>query len=528
MRLLIVDDDILTVDVVRNGLPWQQLDISSVETAHSMSSAQKIIRQDTPELILCDIEMPGGSGIELLKWIREREYLCEFIFLTCHESFDFAASAIEYGAIGYITKPFTPEKTIPVITKAVSKISMKMQEQEHRRYSGYWVSNRASIRENFWMELVMRNRFPDDTALVSELTKRDIDLQIESLCRPVLVSATKSQLDAHQRSSFSFSISNMGAELLLENLEVKDYIRYENDTATCVLFLLTQTQDPAFVSSACGRLMEAVRSYLGYAVNCYIGDTAPLRSLYTERERLDELCRNTLVLEGQVIWAFSAVQAGKSAIHSLNGEQYSEWLLQGDQLSIVNHLKQEFAVLTATSGLTKNALECVYQDFLQIVHYVLGQNGIQAHLLLDESSATALGRHAGDSVFDFMKWANYLTGRSIAVLKQTRSANTVVRSAQRYIEEHYSEDISRGDIAASVFLTADHFSRLFYAETGEHINDYINRIRVQKAKEILMRDPCIKIGELAIQTGFGSVSYFSTVFRKVTGQAPNEYRKRIQ
>lgn len=105
MKVLICDDDISTVDVILNHIPWDDLEVDHVLHAYNGLEAKKIISAEKPEIIVSDIGMPLCNGIEVLKYIREIGLKSEFIFLTCYESFEFAREAIRYGATRYITKP---------------------------------------------------------------------------------------------------------------------------------------------------------------------------------------------------------------------------------------------------------------------------------------------------------------------------------------------------------------------------------------------------------------------------------------
>lgn len=79
-------------------------------TAHNIQDAKQLFEHGEPDLMICDIEMPRGSGIELIKWARERQYEGGFIFLTCHESFTFASQAISYDADSYLVKPLDKQE----------------------------------------------------------------------------------------------------------------------------------------------------------------------------------------------------------------------------------------------------------------------------------------------------------------------------------------------------------------------------------------------------------------------------------
>ena len=109
MKILIVDDDLATVDMIEKVCDWNSLDITSVLKAYDGEEAERIIEAETPDIVLCDIGMPKTDGVSVLKWIREKDIRCEFVFLTCYSDFEYAREAVRYGAVDYLTKPFEPE-----------------------------------------------------------------------------------------------------------------------------------------------------------------------------------------------------------------------------------------------------------------------------------------------------------------------------------------------------------------------------------------------------------------------------------
>ena len=99
-----------------------------------------------------------------------------------------------------------------------------------------------------------------------------------------------------------------------------------------------------------------------------------------------------------------------------------------------------------------------------------------------------------------------------------------VGKALRYINENYNENISLETIAASAMVDPSHLSRTFKKETGEGVTDYINRVRIEKAKELLAFTDMLAY-EVAEEVGFKDPAYFSLVFKKTTGSSPKEFRR---
>jgi AraC-like DNA-binding protein len=99
-----------------------------------------------------------------------------------------------------------------------------------------------------------------------------------------------------------------------------------------------------------------------------------------------------------------------------------------------------------------------------------------------------------------------------------------VRQAMAYIHTHYSEPISRTDLARHVALSDDHLTFCFRKELGVTPIAYLNRYRVNQAKQLLA-DPGKSITEVALEVGFSDSGYFSRVFRREVGLSPKAYRQ---
>lgn len=134
MKLLMVNDEILTVETMKTDIPWKQYGIDEVYTAYNVESGKSCIQEKSIDIILCDIEMPGENGLDLLRWIRENEKDIECIFLTCHASFEYAKEAIQLGCQDYLLIPAKYETIGDAVLKVVNRIILK---QETVRYQVY-------------------------------------------------------------------------------------------------------------------------------------------------------------------------------------------------------------------------------------------------------------------------------------------------------------------------------------------------------------------------------------------------------
>ena len=116
-------------------------------------------------------------------------------------------------------------------------------------------------------------------------------------------------------------------------------------------------------------------------------------------------------------------------------------------------------------------------------------------------------------------------GNQMFVQKQTGEPPVISR-AKEFISQHFSEDISSGRVAKELHLSRFYFCKLFKGGTGLTFTAYLARVRIERVKEFL-RNPNLRVSEIAFQTGFQSLTHFNRLFLKLTGESPTEYRNRL-
>ncbi len=109
--------------------------------------------------------------------------------------------------------------------------------------------------------------------------------------------------------------------------------------------------------------------------------------------------------------------------------------------------------------------------------------------------------------------------------KRQDTGNVHVEKAKHYLSDHLTQEIRTGDIAAAVGLSPYHLSRLFKSHTGLTMREYLIQERVEAAKQLLAASDRT-IPQIASLLRFCDQSYFTMVFRKLTGQTPGEYRNK--
>ncbi|MBE6968539.1 MAG: helix-turn-helix transcriptional regulator [Ruminococcaceae bacterium] len=132
-----------------------------------------------------------------------------------------------------------------------------------------------------------------------------------------------------------------------------------------------------------------------------------------------------------------------------------------------------------------------------------------------------------DDSGELRRWFEALCEDFIRAINEKRreSSDYIAATAKKYIEENYADhDLSQQSVSEHLGLSLGYFGHLFYAQTGQRFVDYLNRYRLQKAAEML-RGGSERIMVISEATGFNSVNYFNSLFKKHYGMTPKEYRQ---
>jgi AraC-like DNA-binding protein len=113
------------------------------------------------------------------------------------------------------------------------------------------------------------------------------------------------------------------------------------------------------------------------------------------------------------------------------------------------------------------------------------------------------------------------------VVKHENAEPPVITKAKEFIQEKHAEDLTLSQAARAVNTSTFYFCKLFKKVTGINFTDYLSRVRIEKAKNLLL-NPNLRISEIAFEVGFQSLTHFNRVFKRIVGQAPTQYRTQLR
>lgn len=112
------------------------------------------------------------------------------------------------------------------------------------------------------------------------------------------------------------------------------------------------------------------------------------------------------------------------------------------------------------------------------------------------------------------------------IISDSTASCFIVNNAIKYMEDNYKHKLTLSEVADNIYVSQWHLSKLLNRNMGQNFSEILNNIRIEQAK-LLLKDPSLRIGEIAELVGFMEVAHFSRVFKKTTGISANEYRNKI-
>ena len=525
MRLLIVDDDVPTVETVWDSIAWRNIGISEVEIAHSVAQAKAVIERAPVDIVISDIEMPQGSGLDLLAWIRGRGEETEFILLTCHERFDYAAHAIKLDAAEYLVKPFDPEIMQLSLKRVIAKISEAKRLREKSEYGEWHSKNLRQEQLYFWLSLYSGIVSSGRDAILSEIAARKLPIDTTQQFRLIITKITDYErpLEDIGNDLFFFLLENIHSSLICRSDENDSVVRRVGDTGLWFMTTVPDAPEEELIAR-CEQVTAACAERARVKATCCVGCACAIEELTEKHHQLHRMIQRSAAFYGQAFSESGALGISCGEPMILDLDRLEKWLVERDKMSLLTYIKDVLKIRTDNRTLNERSLFLMKQEILQAVYGYLSESGIQATLLFHEENSMRLSDLAMQSAVDMIRWVNYLLERAYDYEEEVRKASGLIERINAYVHEHYSEQLDRNEIAGAFHLAPEYLAKLYKKKTGVYLKDYIREYRVEQAKRLL-RDKNVLVSDVAGAVGFDNFSYFSTIFRKYVGVTPNEYRR---
>ncbi|MFD2613653.1 response regulator [Paenibacillus gansuensis] len=535
MKVLIVDDEKHVRDAISLLVPWDEYGVDTVLEAEDGEKASEIIDREHPALILTDMLMPIKNGVQLLEWVRNHSPSSKTLVISGHDDFDFVRHTVKYGGMDYLLKPIDPDQLNEAVRKAID--SWK-EDEMNRLQSREQSIEMNKIKPVYW-DKIFSNLITEPRYYysVADAVSRELGLPKEDVqCQAVILSLDT--MDSRVMDKFSshidllyFTLTNICNEIL--RMEGIGYsFRYWNSENEVVLLCWNGLER---LESVLNEINDGFHMTLNGRFDFGIGTVHPFPSGFgaSYKEARQALRSRNLLQKQTRLHTFDGTRGARiSSLHFTDFEENVRTAVRSTQPDrIAAAVSEWIEEVRKLPMITVEQLELWRHEYTVFRSLWLKDlaSSDGAPQTSDAEPAKMIIPMDMQGKLSLDLWREELTQSllylSQLMAKNQQKDNNVIYEIAKYIDGHYHEEITLQDIAGRFFLSREYISRRFKQEMGENLSDYIGRIRIDKAK-LLLLNPNLKISQVSEMIGYKDEKYFSKVFKKMAGISPNEYRKK--
>ena len=529
MNILLVDDDEYIVQALKEKTDWCTLGIESIYTAYNIAQAKELLANLPIQIMVCDIEMPQGSGLELLAWIREQGMDIQTLFLTSYADFSYARRAIELQSLNYYLKPVDYRKLEMGIREACDRANEQVRQEKYKKESEYWTRNKGKILREFYHSLMNPDGIKNDDELASAIKNAALGYGTDTRFWPLWLELfdDRGSLDKWEGMRLILTVEKLAAKAGQGILHGDVKAVPMEHLSFVVLLEMPEDELPFLaIQNFAEKFSDECREAFNVEVFIGIGCQSAMLDLRSSVDALRKLRENCVTRESRIVSVID--HENREIPYHLPAITAWEALLSEHRVDeFLEEVRTYLEALKNQDQLNREILKLFRMDIIQLMYAHLKKTEIQASRVLINEEGELLYKKSADCIDSMMVYVRYLTKNAVNYADFAGKPDSVVWKIQRYIDQNFNREITRNDLAGIVYLNPDYISRLFKKKTGMSISTYLLKKRIDLAKELL-ENTSMPVNVISTHVGYENYSYFTRMFRENTGYTPNEYRKKIK
>lgn len=526
-RVLIVEDEFIVRFGIRSMIDWEMIGLKLAGEAANGKEALEWMRREPLDILITDIKMPVMDGIELISHVRRLYPEMKIIILSNLEDFHYAKEAIRHGVSEYLVKsdmmPRDFEQALLNVkerldaARSESAALARISEEEPQR------------RKKFLTELIEAGT---GDAATADRTAESLGIGRLQSAYVLHISLNASEQGfTEKRAAVTQALSQVWTQRQT-GCEV-----FPDKQGDLNLLIMIEGADGVLGEDALARLTDRAEEFIRLLAGQFrlvatVGVGGPIREWAEAKEAY-----------AQAVWAArQKMFLGTGRVIVYDDEAYRRRWEPAEQVRVATAQIQAMAYASQSRELAAYLKALFGQlaarrdpDLVHIVSLELLMilTTLWPDVSSDDRQIVELKKQYYDQLsrLETLQESEAWFTASYDALAQhiarmyNSDRNSIMKAAQ-YMQQYYHQEISLQAISQYVHLSKNYFANLFKKEMGESFLEYLTRIRIENAKELLKRD--LKATDVGERVGIHDPKYFSKVFKKITGLSPSEYRHLVR
>lgn len=499
--VMIIDDEQMIRDGLRSIVDWHAHGFEVIGESENGSDGLAAVLENEPDLILTDIRMPGLSGLEMVEQLRENDYEGMIIILTGYSDFEYAKEAISLNVHNYLLKPIDEEELEKDLEDIKQQLDLEKASDEMTLIQKDINLTEVSRKLNLGIKL-------NDVDLA--LMHQDTFLNKDDIYYTVILNRDK----PGQKTDDS----------VMNFLENNSLSKVWFSLEECFI-LVVRNKSFRQLTVVLSEMIKHVYRLTGESVFVTVGSQAKgysdLRQSYEKAMSLFK--RRFLFRDQQVIFWDTYVNKMAGEKRHFIESDYLYGLIEVGNLEAIevyfDRLEEDLIGSELSAEKVKGMCIKGYIEVKEKLEY----NYSSAAKVMAKRQAVI------DKIYEMKNLKEIIDFLLVAFEEISReicdgSYDNTIKRLLNYIHKNYDKNLKLEGLARLFNYNSSYLGKIFKTEVGKSFNSYLDEIRLEHAKELLMTEQ-LKIYEIAERIGYSNVDYFYSKFKKHVGVSPKAYKK---
>ncbi|MFD0870732.1 Uncharacterized response regulatory protein SA0215 [Chlamydia abortus] len=533
IKAIIIDDDQLTLQGLSRTIDWQKLNVEIAGLAIDGVEGLSMIQEHQPDLILTDIYMPRMDGIAMLQSARQAGSKAEIIILSGYEDFKYAKSALKLQVADYLSKPATVPEIEAVLLETIQRIKQSNQLEQEEKELKELVKYHLPETKKQLLKGMLEPHFCQKEFFKRATKPLGLNFANQAFAAAVLEYAVpigKAHYKSKDLLTYTYAITNILEELVSKETNV--YLADVQKDKFVLLFAF-----PAYLRAETAKnrikymikhFIAPIKDYLKLDVWVSLGSIESDAALVwrSYRKAMNALVERSSAEDTWLVADEQGADKLPASLPSKPIEHYKslmEAVLEGRSDELAAHIARLLEALNELKATNVHYIRSVVIDLMGMLTIGLYQQGVlMEELYPDVRWYQDLERI--NNAQNLESWLNDTMALLCSAManRVNHKHKKTVDYIKKYVKEHLAEDVTLDIIADKVSLTRNYLSQIFKEVTGENYNSYVTRVRMERARELMMSGK-YKLYEITAMVGYKNNAYFSQQFKKHMGCNPSDY-----
>lgn len=516
MKAILCDDDEIILEGITKCTHWENYSIELVGTAKNGRTALSLIENNDLDLIITDIQMPFYTGLELVKIAQQKNPMIIAIMISGYNDFEYARKSIKLGVLDYISKPIDIDEFNAVL------------------FNAFNFYNKNKISKNQERISALNEILYEDHENISSEAKQFLLEYKNCCCVSIILELDEYKLVMLNKQEDENLSCMKRFEEIIRKCSEKSWLLVNRQEYSVHLIMIEK--EKAVIEKEMNNLKRFISSFNKSSV---VKITLAFGNLQSKLKNIDlSLKEAKAALQCKFIKGIGSIIMFSEVVNYTQDISNLDITFDIDipvpmnirEINEINDIIMRLRMYLEKNSTKMEALaKIIISNWYISTSKELIEYGYDLSEIFDRPGDEFEKINLCTDINIMLEYFKDVFMKIYEFILKNKQGKyiSVITKATKYIKDNYMKpELSIEEVSNYLSLSVGYFSLIFHKETNETFTDYLIRVRLDKAKDLIVNSN-LKLYEISNLVGYENATYFSTIFKKNVGFSPSEFKLKL-